>query len=288
MDRNPFNSEACRFQFHTRIGIIETHQHLSEPGTEDRTFGWAKNDIDVIVQAMDKCGIEAAVLQPLGGANDPVRVHRMIYEYSKQYPGRIFGIASLNIKEYGEKSTVEELEHCVHELGFVGIKLHGFSHGINPLSPLGQVYFDTAHRLDVPLMVCVGGHGQPFTNPALVDERAHQYPDLKVIFAHMDYVVAEAVIAIAAHHDNLYISSSLSIRPYLQRALVKVGPERVMLASEDALSMPAEISKVVFASNNDEQLWQVLRRTPIEAFKLEERLHSDQGRRHHHGAEGRH
>ncbi|MFW6163912.1 MAG: amidohydrolase family protein [Planctomycetota bacterium] len=269
-----FSSDVYRFDFHSNLGVIESHQHLSEPGREDRTFGWANNDIGIILEAMDRCGVEAAILQPLGGANDPIRVHRMIHDYSQEHPGRIFGIASLNIKEYGEKKTVEELEHCIQELGFVGIKFHGFSHGINPMSPLAQVYFDTALALGVPLMVCVGAHGQRFTNPSLFDERAHEYPNLKIVFAHMDYVVAESLIACAARHPNIYLSTSLSIIAYLRRAMAALGGERIILASEDAASIPAEIAKVVFASQNDDQLRQVLRTTAIDLFGLRHRLAS--------------
>ncbi len=275
--QNRFDSAVYRFDFHTDLGVIETHQHLSEPGIEDRTFGWGNNDIDTILRTMDRCGMEAAILQPPGGASDPIRVHRLIAEYAEQYPGRIFGIASPNIKEFGEEKTVRELEHCVNELGFVGIKFHGFSHGINPISPLAKVYFDTARRLNVPLMVCVGAHGQPFTNPELFIERACEYPDLKIIAAHMDYVVAETLIANAARLDNLYLSTSLSIAPYLERALDRVGPSKVMLASEDAASIPAEIAKVVFSSHADEELEGMFRTTPIEVFGLEGRLASNGG-----------
>lgn len=269
-----FDSDAYRFSFQSNLGIIETHQHLSEPDREDRTFGWGKNDIGLIIDTMDRCGVEASILQPLGGAHDPFRVHRLTHEYSEKYPGRIFGIASLNVKEYGEEKTAAELEHCVSELGFVGIKFHGFSHGINPMSPIAKVYFDTAQRLGVPLMVCVGAHGQPFTNPGLFAEQALAYPGLTIIFAHMDYAIAETAIAIARQHENVYLSTSLSITAYLERALAKVGPNKVMLASEDAASIPAEIAKVVFSSHSDEELQQVFRTTPIEVFGLQGRLKS--------------
>jgi len=266
-----FDSQAYRFDFHSNIGIIETHQHLSEPGLEDRTFGWGNNDIDFILQTMDRCGVTTSILQPLGGAHDPVRVHHLIHRYSQQYPGRIFGIASMNIKEYGEQKTVAEFEYCVRDLGFVGIKFHGFSHGINPSSPLADVYFQTAHRLGVPLMVCVGAHGQPFTNPGMFAEKAMEYPDLKIIFAHLDYSIAETAIAFANRLPNIYLSTSLSIVPYLEKALATVGAGRMTLASEDAASIPAEIAKSVFASHNDAELEQMFRATPIELFGLQDR-----------------
>ncbi len=272
---NPrFDSKVFRFDFKSNIGIIETHQHLSEPDVEDRTFGWGHNHIELILETMDRCGVEASILQPLGGADDPSRVHRRIHEYAQQYPGRIFGIASVNVKEYGVEKTIAEFERCVGQFGFVGIKFHGFSHGINPQSKQAEVYFDAAKELKVPLMVCVGAHGQPFTNPGLFVERIERYPDVRMIFAHMDYCIAETVIAQAARVPNLYLSTSLSIVPYLERALTHAGASKIMLASEDAPSIPAEIAKVVFASHSDEELTHVLRQTAIDVFGLNGRLQS--------------
>lgn len=266
------SANRVRLEITSEIPIIETHQHISERGTRDRTFGWSGNHIEEILAAMEKFSVQAAVLQPLGGAVDPIGVHRAIAEYSKAYPGRIFGIASLNIKEFGVERTVSELEYCVKELGFVGIKLHGFSHGINPTSDLGRVYFEAARALKVPLMVCVGAHGQPFTSPTLYSALAREYPDVTIIFAHLDYVIAEAAIAIAQERENIYLSSSLAIPAYLKLALEKLGGERMMLASEDSWSIGAEIAKFLATGVSDSVLEKVFYETPCKVFQLKERV----------------
>ncbi len=261
-------------QVRTDLPIIETHQHISERGKTDRTFGWAGNHIENILGAMAANHVVSAILQPLGGATDPIAVHRQIAEYMQQYPGHVFGIASLNIKEYGEDRVVAELETCVREFGFVGIKLHGFSHGFSPNSPLGRVYFETADRLGVPLMGCVGAHGMPFTNPGLYADMAQEYPNLKVIFAHLDYPIAESAVSIARRLPNVYLSSSLSIPAYLRLALEQCGPEKLLLASEDSDSITAEIAKFAGIGATDAQIEQMLCRTPLEVFNLKGRVAS--------------
>ncbi|MBL8131572.1 MAG: amidohydrolase family protein [Anaerolineae bacterium] len=259
-------------QVHTDLPIIETHQHISERDKTDRTFGWGGNHIENVLSAMASNHVVTAILQPLGGASDPVAVHRYIAENAKRYPGHIFGIASLNIKEHGEERTVLELESCVRELGFVGIKLHGFSHGFSPNSPLGRVYFETANRLGVPLMGCVGAHGMPFTNPGLYADMALEYPNLKIIFAHLDYPIAETAVSLAMRAPNIYLSSSLSIPAYLRLALEKCGAEKIMLASEDSDSITAEIAKFAAIGATDAELEQMLYKTPIEVFNLHGRV----------------
>ncbi|MDE2127408.1 MAG: amidohydrolase family protein [Armatimonadetes bacterium] len=265
---------SLEVQISTDLPIIETHQHISERGKGDRTFGWSGNNIENIVGAMSAAHVVAAILQPLGGAEDPIAVHREIAENMAAYPGHIFGIASLNIKEYGEDKTVRELEYCVKELGFVGIKLHGFSHGFAPNSPLGRVYFETADRLGVPLMGCVGAHGMPFTNPGLYADMALEFPDLKVVFAHLDYPVAEEAVSIARRQPNIYLSSSLSIPAYLRLALENCGPHKLLLASEDSGSIAAEIAKFAALGATDNELEQMLCTTPAEVFALKGRVAS--------------
>lgn len=268
--------KRIRLRLDGEIPIIDTHQHLSERGVRDRTFGWGGNYIEDILRAMDEYGVRSAILQPLGGAEDPISVHRQIAAYSREYPGRIFGIASMNVKEHGRARTLAEFEHCVRELGFVGIKFHGFSHGINPLSELGRCYFEAAAALGVPLMACVGAHGAPFTNPALYAYLAREYPDLKIVFAHLDYATAEVSIALAQQHENLYLSSSLSIPAYLAIALRRLGGGRVMLASEDSWSIGAEIAKFLATDVSDRVLEQALYDTPRGVFGLEEVAASEQ------------
>ncbi len=252
----------------TDLPIIETHQHISERDKTDRTFGWGGNHIENIIGTMAANHVVSAIVQPLGGATDPIAVHRHIADCSRQYPGHIFGIASMNIKEYGDEKTVQEFETCVREFGFVGLKLHGFSHGFSPNSPLGRIYFETADRLGVPLVGCVGSHGMPFTNPGLYGDMAAEFPNVKVVFAHLDYPTAEICVSLAKRMDNIFLSSSLSIPAYLRLALEKCGAEKLMLASEDADSIAAEIAKFAAIEPTDAQLEQMLVTTPLDVFGL--------------------
>lgn len=262
-------------QVRTDLPIIETHQHVSERNKTDRTFGWGGNHVENILGAMATNHVVSAILQPLGGATDPVAVHRQIAEDTKLYHGHIFGIASMNIKEYGEERTREELTTCVRDFGFVGIKLHGFSHGFSPNSPLGYVYFEMARELGVPLMGCVGAHGMPFTNPGLYADMALEFPDVKIIFAHLDYPIAEIAVSIAKRTPNVYLSSSLSIPAYLRLAFEKCGPEKLMLASEDSDSITAEIGKFAAIGASDAELEQMLVKTPLDVFNLADRVADD-------------
>ncbi|MCC7446346.1 MAG: amidohydrolase family protein, partial [Anaerolineae bacterium] len=156
----------------------------------------------------------------------------------------------------------------------VGIKLHGFSHGFTPNSNLGRVYFEAADRNGVPIVGCVGAHGMPFTNPGLYADMALEYPNVKVIFAHLDYPVAEEAVSLAVRVPNIYLSSSLSIPAYLRLAYEKCGPTKLLLASEDADSVTAEIAKFAAIGATDADVEQMLCKTPIDVFNLHGRVAS--------------
>ena len=124
--------------------IVDEHHHIGERGLKDTVFGW-QEDIEDVIKAMDKFGVDTTILQPLGGAHDPIKVHNEIYQYSQSYLGRIFGLVSMNPKVYGKEKTIAEIERCVNDLGFVGIKLHTLAHGIDPTSEIGDYIFETAN-----------------------------------------------------------------------------------------------------------------------------------------------
>lgn len=259
---------SVRVTVESDFPIIDSHQHLTEKGRGDRTFGWSDNTVDVILRAMDQSGVSASIVQPAGGCPDPLALHRDIAEYCRRYRGRIYGIASLNAKEHGAEKTRDEFRRCVRDHGFVGIKFHGFSHGLDPLSDLGRLYFETGLELQVPVVVCVGAHGLPFTSPGLYAQIADEYPGLDIVFAHLDYPTAQHSTYLASRYRGIYLTSSLSITHYLRDAILTAGAHKVMLGSEDSASIPSEIAKVAATGVSDEALRQVLRETAIKVFKL--------------------
>ena len=75
-----------------------------------------------------------------------------------------------------------EIERCVRELGFVGIKLDTFGHAVNPLSQDGQTVFEAAREFNVPVLV--RGTGIPFGLPSILLARAREFGDVKIVIGH--------------------------------------------------------------------------------------------------------
>jgi len=110
------------------LKIIDAHQHLGEC----RVYGLQVTEDD-LRRRMEESGIHAMIVQPFPGAHDPIRTHDRIAQLCAKYPGRFFGLASLS--PHCDRSAYQrEVERCVRELKFVGVKLHTVGHGVLPLS----------------------------------------------------------------------------------------------------------------------------------------------------------
>jgi uncharacterized protein len=216
---------------------IDTHAHLGECCV----FGLYATEEDMI-RRMDECGVDATIVQPYPGEKEYTRTHDEIAELCAKYPGRFFGLASLTPHMDNDKYR-REVERCVKELKFVGVKLHTIGHGVNPLSDDGDLVFATAHELGIPAMVHTGA-GIPFSLPALCIPSANKYPDLKIILAHAGggIVSAEAQVA-ASICNNLYLETSWCLGEDIRWMINTIGPERVMMGADLPSNVPVEFAK---------------------------------------------
>ena len=145
--------------------VIDTHAHLGECCV----FGLVSTEEEMI-RRMDECKVDATIVQPYPGAKNAAEVHDRIAELCARHPGRFFGLASLS--PHGDHDAYQrEVERCVKELHFVGLKLHTIGHAVNPLSEDGDLVFATAHQFGIPAMVHTGP-GVPFALPSQIG-RAH-------------------------------------------------------------------------------------------------------------------
>jgi len=220
-----------------------------------------------LIKAMDRYEVEAAVVQPFPGAPDARKIHNEIAELAKKHPGRIFGLASISPHRPKEE-YVAEVERCVKDLCFVGVKMHTIGHAVSPLSQDGETVFATAERLKVPVMVHTGP-GVPFALPSLCIPKAKAHPNVPVILAHAGFGVftAEAIVA-AQECSNVFLETSwvsgLDVRPLIDN----FGADRVMLGTDLPGNVPLEIEKHKHIGLSQQDLDKVLGGTAIKVYGL--------------------
>ena len=83
---------------------------------------------------MDENGIDAQIIGY--GNNQPMHIKKEdgaveicklandeLYEATQKYPGRLYGYATLPVDDVD--ASVQELDRCINELGFVGVMING-------------------------------------------------------------------------------------------------------------------------------------------------------------------
>lgn len=245
--------------------ILDSHSHIGSC----RVFDLNVSEEDLI-RNMDAKGVDAAVVQPFPGAypQPPVDIHNRIAKLVEEYPGRIFGIASVNPHVVSKGAWREEVERCIRELGFVGVKLHTIGHALLPNSKDGIMIFDAGNELGVPVMVHTG-LGIPPALPGMVIPAARKYPNLPIILSHCGFHIAtgEAVF-IASNFKNLYVECSWLFGGDILWAINELGQEKVMFGSDLPTNIQTSLVTIKEAGATTEQLEWYLGKASAKLFKI--------------------
>lgn len=242
--------------------IVDAHAHLGEC----HVFG-LNNEASDLIRRMDENGIDAAIVQPYPGARDAVKTHDQIAELCHKYPGRFYGLASLTPHQ-DHDAYRREVERCVKQLKFVGVKIHTIGHSVNPLSEDADFVFQTASELGIPVMVHTGP-GVPFALPALCIPPARKYTSLKIVLAHAGFAVFSAEAQVAASVcSNLYLETSWCIVDDIDWMISTIGSKRVMMGSDLIRNIPVEVAKYKALDLKPDVWAQVMGRTAIDVFRL--------------------
>jgi uncharacterized protein len=218
---------------HTHVG--EYPEHIGEKfasearevwpevvlgGTLDDHYRDALADVDVaIVLAFNAPAAEFVV------PNDYVAA------YVARDPARLIGFGAVDPRS---PSAIDELERMKGDLGLAGCKLAPIYQDIDPLSPAFLAVCGALERLELPMLI---HQGTTFSRagsllqarPALLDEIALRYPELKIVIAHIGHPWFDETIAVIRRHPNVYadISALVGRRWLLYQALVAAVEYRV-------------------------------------------------------------
>ena len=247
--------------------IIDTHVHLGKSNVFD-----AGISEENLLSSMENNGVDACIVQPLPVMGKEVsKVHDDIYKLANNHKGKIFGLASIN-PHLPRKEVKYELERCIKELGFVGIKCHTIGHSVNPLSEDGDFLFKMADDLGVPLNVHTG-NGIVFAAPSLNIPMAKKYPDLKIVLAHsgMNILLAEAFVA-AGECENIYLETSWTPAEGIEGLIKSVGSKRILMGSdiydESCYNQAVELKKYEIINIPKEEKEDCLYKNAIKVFGL--------------------
>lgn len=182
--------------------IIDMHTHIRR----------GRGTLDQFVAAMDECGLDMAGVAAIVPTEPEVgeSTNEFVYECVARHPDRLFGWCC--VIPY-DPDAPRELERCVKEMGFKGLKLHPPIQGFSATDPRIFPTIRKAIELDVPILFHTGPiyvqmakvrHG----DPADFDELAMIFPEAKMVLGHGDPLGIQPVIA--GKHPNVYMDTSIT------------------------------------------------------------------------------
>jgi predicted TIM-barrel fold metal-dependent hydrolase len=152
------------------------------------------------VDAAIVLGFKSAYL----GAEIP---NTLVADYVRRYPDKLIGFAGVDPADPGQ--AVADVKRARKDLGLRGVGVAPCAQDYHPTDTRAMRVYELAAELDMPLMFHPGIHMATackleYAQPVLLDEVAREFPDVKIIIAHMGYPWVTETVALLAKHANLY------------------------------------------------------------------------------------
>jgi len=227
--------------FHERSAfmIIDVHYHLMPIINEQRVAHTAKHAIraaeimgikinpeelikkaretwpdptgERLIASMDEAGIDMTLICSVDNSDmegltpeTMQYINKQIGDIRQKYPGRVMALAGIDPRR---PNAADMLKQCFEEFGVSGLKYHP-DYGYDPSGPESYKVLEVLTANGGILLTHTGPLMPParckFANPSLLADLAVDFPELKVIAAHMGAINWRSWATLAAHQPNLY------------------------------------------------------------------------------------
>lgn len=234
------------------------------------------------MQAVDKAFIHSFESEHLG-ADIPVE---QVLEYIGKHPGRYLGFAGIDPMRDGHLRRAE----AALELGMVGITISPGAQAFHPSHTRAMAVYEMCQDRGVPILV----HGTThmgtgaqlqYAAPYLLDEVAHQFPELRMVVSQVGYPWIDQTLVMISRHEHLFADlTDVVRRPWqLYNVLLLAFQQDVMgkllFGSDFPFCTPAQAISTIYSINTlphgtnlptvpREQLRQIIERDVLDALGI--------------------
>jgi predicted TIM-barrel fold metal-dependent hydrolase len=172
---------------------------------------WSDPDGEKLMANMDASGIYFTVVCAVDNAtNEALTLERallmnqLVANVAQKYPDRVMAFAGIDPRR---EEAPDMLRRCFDEFGMKGLKYHG-DDGYDPAGPESYKLLEVLTERKGVLLSHTGPLAPPsrskYADPLLLSDIGVDFPELKVIAAHMGYINWRPWAALAAHQPTLY------------------------------------------------------------------------------------
>ena len=164
-----------------------------------------------LIRSMDEAGVDFTCICAVDNVENQSLTEEAIRSYNKllgeiarRYPRRVMAFAGVDPRRPG---APELMEQCFDEFGVRGLKYHP-DYGYDPACRESYRLLEIVQKNGGVLLTHTGPLGPPsrckYSDPMLLADLAVDFPELKVIAAHMGQMNWRPWAALASHQPTLY------------------------------------------------------------------------------------
>jgi hypothetical protein len=201
---------------------VWTNEHLSEKFVADAGITSGNPNFEIAVDldkhwaAMEP--VDKAVVLGFRARHVGVLVpNEYVAAYVRAHSEKLIGFCSI---DPGDPDAVEQLDHCVNNLGFRGLKLAPIYQNVAPGDSRMSRLFGRAEQLGIPVLIHQGttfceNVSLEIANPVLLQPVALEFPRLRMVIAHLGHPwINETVVLIRKNRNLVADISALYYRPW--------------------------------------------------------------------------
>lgn len=225
--------------------LLEIQMHALSDRSGEKLVGW-----------MDEAGIDRTLLLPIDfwywyestGQKAPYSIEQKNKIYHQAVLNHEDRLASLFGIDPRRKNAVVLFERAITEWGMLGLKLHPTAR-FYPDDDVCYPLYKKAVELGVPVLVHSGNIPAPmpakFSQPKYLDTVAADFPDLKIVVAHIGHGWWRETIDLAVMKPNISVDFSgwqiqytidpLYVKRVIRIAIDNLGVWRVLFGSDGSM-----------------------------------------------------
>lgn len=192
--------------------MIERHPELERAAREIFFIGNNFQPLETFLLELEVSGLERAVLLPIDCTTTrgaPIYTNEQVAELCAM-SGCFIGFASVDPHQ---PEAVQKLEQAVRGLGLRGLKLAPGIQAFYPNDPALYSLYERAQELSIPILFHAGMTWEPgakaeYGQPIYFEDVAHDFPELKIVLAHLAWPWVLEAVSLALKYPNLYLDTS--------------------------------------------------------------------------------
>lgn len=230
-----------------RDAVPESERIVNEKWRPDRVVAATTTWLDY-ERAFAEVDVSIAFTIARNRMRVDLELNDRVAEFVAASPDRRIGFMSVHPEAPGAE---DEFERCRTDLGLKGMKLGPNYQIFDPLGSAAKRIYTLAERYSLPVLFHQGASpvtAAPlrYAHPLLMDEIAIEFPDLRVVMAHMGHPWQRDTIVTIRKHPHVYADvSALFYRPWSFYEGLRLATEwgafdKLLFGSDFPIATPAE------------------------------------------------